>query len=73
MQRICIGDCVRVNGLQLSSFRGKSGVVAEVERDEKNRNDWDICAVVIESRYTHYFPAYALDPVAEDWNQAKAA
>jgi hypothetical protein len=32
-----------------------------------------MCAVVIESRYTHYFPAFALDPIVEDWNQAKAA
>ena len=73
MQRIHIGDFVRINGLHLSPFRGKAGVVTEVERDAKNRNDWDMCRVVIESRYTHYFPAYALDPVAADWNQAEAA
>ena len=73
MQRIHIGDCVRINGLQISRFRGKVGVVTEVERDAKNRNDWDMCAVVIESRSTYYFPAYALDPVPEDWSQAKAA
>ena len=28
----------------------------EVERDTKNRNDWDMCRVVIEARYTQYFP-----------------
>ena len=73
MKRIHVGDFVRINGLHISPFIGKAGVVTEVERDAKNRNGWDICAVVIESRHTHYFPAYALDPVAEDWSQAKAA
>ena len=73
MQRIHIGDCVRINGLHLSQFRGKAGVVTEVELDAKNRPDWDMCKVVIESRCTQYFPAYALDPVAADRNQAEAA
>jgi hypothetical protein len=73
MQSVRIGDCVRINGLHVSPFRGRVGVVTEVERDEKNRNDWDMCAVVIESRYTHYFPAFALDPVLQDWNEAQAA
>ena len=73
MQRFQIGDFVRINGLHVSRFRGKTGVVTEVERDSKNRNDWDMCAVVIESRSTQYFPAFALDPVAEDRCEAKAA
>jgi hypothetical protein len=73
MQVIHIGDFVRINGLQLSPFQGKPGVVTEVEPDMKNRRDWDMCRVVIESRYTCYLPAYALDPVAANWNQAKAA
>jgi hypothetical protein len=73
MQSIHIGDFVRINGLQISPFQGKAGVVTEVERDAKNHNDWDMCAVVIESRCTHYFPAFALDPVVEHWNQTKAA
>jgi hypothetical protein len=73
MKRIHVGDFVRINGLHISPFIGKAGVVTEVERDAKNRNDWDMCAVVIDSRYTHYFPAFALDPMVDDWSQAKAA
>ena len=73
MPLVHIGDFVRINGLHPSPFRGKGGVVTEVERDAKNRPDWDMCRVVIESRCTQYFPAYALDPVAANWNQAEAA
>ena len=73
MQPIRVGDYVRINGLLVSRFRGKAGVVTQVERDAKNRNDWDMCEVVIESRYTHRVPAFALDPVAQDWSEAKAA
>ena len=73
MQRCQIGDHVRINGLLVSRFRGKAGVVTQVERDAKNCKDWDMCEVLIESRYTHCFPAFALDPVAQDWCEAKAA
>jgi hypothetical protein len=62
-----------INGLLVSRFRGTTGFVTQVERDTKNRNDWDICEVVIESRYTHRVPAFGLDLIAQGWNEAKAA
>jgi hypothetical protein len=73
MQRIRIGDHVRINGLQVSQFWGRVGVVAEVERDPKHRNEWDMCAVVIESRHTRYFPAFALDSIDDDQTSSQAA
>ena len=73
MQCIHIGDRVRINRLQISQFQGKLGVVTEVERDPKHREEWDICAVVIESRHTRYFPAFALDSICIEQSESKAA
>jgi hypothetical protein len=63
MQRLNIGDHIRISASLASRHRGKTGMILDIERDSHGRADWDMCAVYLGLAGTHQFPSLYLEKI----------
>jgi hypothetical protein len=55
-----IGDLVRVSS-SASRYRGRPGMITDIEKDPRGRADWDMCTVYLWIVGTQHFRAEQLE------------
>ena len=55
-----IGDLIRI-GPSALRYRGRDGMIIDIERDPQGRADWDICIVYLWHTGTLHFSAGQLE------------
>jgi hypothetical protein len=60
MDRLQVGQVVRILGRVSSRYQGKIGTVIDVVREPQSRPDWDMCVVTFGALKSQIFPAFDL-------------